>query len=111
MYFNCQLFMRVHMQRVQQIIPISHFRTEQDAILQLVDEAPVILAQRSKPRAVLVSDNEWNTIADELFRLRVLAESRRIETESDPQSWPLLNRDELLAKIQQYDKSLSDVAG
>ena len=99
------------MQRIQQIVPISHFRTEQDAILQLVDQAPVILAQRSKPRAVLVSVNEWNTIADELFRLRVLAESRRIEAKSDPQSWPILNMDDLVAKVQQHDESLTDVAG
>ena len=99
------------MQRVQQIIPISHFRTEQDSILQLVDQAPVILAQRSKPRAVLVNVDEWNAIADELFRLRMLAESRRIEAASDPQSWPTLNMAELVAKVQQHGVEASDVAG
>ncbi|MCB0080326.1 MAG: type II toxin-antitoxin system Phd/YefM family antitoxin [Caldilineaceae bacterium] len=99
------------MQRVQQIVQISHFRTEQDSILQLVDQAPVVLAQRRKPRAVLVNVDEWNAIADELFRLRVLAESRRIEGASDPQSWPVLDEAELAAKLQQHEAGLQNVAG
>lgn len=99
------------MQRVQQIIPISHFRTEQDSILRLADKGPVILAQRSKPRAVLVNVEEWNAIADELFRLRVLAESRRIEAASDPQSWPTLTVEMLSSKAKQHNEGSMNVAG
>jgi len=76
------------MQAIQQIVPISHLRTEQDEILTMMDKAPVILAQRSKARAVLVSVNEWNKVAEELRRFRFIAEARAIAARNDEDgSW------------------------
>lgn len=54
------------MQAVQQIVPISEFRLHQDNILEMMDKEPVILAQRSRPRAVLVSVDAWNAIVKQL---------------------------------------------
>lgn len=55
------------MQPVQNIVPISDFRNNQDEVLQMMDaKGPVILAQRSTPRAVLVSVEQWNEIAKQL---------------------------------------------
>ena len=58
------------MQAVQQIVPISDFRLDQDGILQMMDKEPVILAQRSKPRAVLVSVPQWNGLIAQLSERR-----------------------------------------
>lgn len=58
------------MQKVQQIVPISNFRIDQDSILSMMDKGPVILAQRSKPRAVLVSVEQWDAIVDQLSKSR-----------------------------------------
>ena len=43
------------METVQQIVPISEMRTDQANVLAKMEKAPVVLAQRSRPRAVLVS--------------------------------------------------------
>jgi prevent-host-death family protein len=58
------------MQTVQQIVPISDFRIDQDAVLKMMDKEPVILAQRSKARAVLVSVDQWNTMVKQLAERR-----------------------------------------
>lgn len=54
------------MQTVQQIVPISDFRINQDAVLKMIDKEPVILAQRSKARAVLVSVEQWDNLIKQL---------------------------------------------
>jgi len=58
------------MQTVQQIVPISDFRINQDDVLEMMDKEPVILAQRSRPRAVLVSVADWNTMVKQLQERR-----------------------------------------
>ncbi|MEZ4663733.1 MAG: type II toxin-antitoxin system prevent-host-death family antitoxin [Caldilineaceae bacterium] len=40
--------------------PISSLRQEQDSILDAMDKEPVILSQRGRERAVLVSVEQWN---------------------------------------------------
>lgn len=75
------------MQTVQQIVPISDMHMNQAAVLAMVDKAPVILAQRSKPRAVLVSVEQWDAIALELRNLRLRLEAKRIEDETRPDEW------------------------
>lgn len=75
------------MQTVQQIVPISDMHMNQAAVLAMVDKAPVILAQRSKPRAVLVSVEQWDAIALELRNLRLRLEAKRIEDETQPDEW------------------------
>jgi len=75
------------MQTVQQIVPISDMHMNQAAVLAMVDKAPVILAQRSKPRAVLVSVEQWDAIALELRNLKLRLEAKRIEEETQPDEW------------------------
>ena len=75
------------MQTVQQIVPISDMHINQTAVLAMVDKAPVILAQRSKPRAVLVSVEQWDAIARELRHLKLRLEAKRIEEETQPDEW------------------------
>ncbi len=72
------------MQKVQQIVPISDMRNAQDAVLAKMDQAPVILAARSKPRAVLVNVDEWNRIATELERLQMVNQAMKARVENQP---------------------------
>jgi len=99
------------MDKIQQIIPISHLRTAQDEILAMVDKAPVILAQRSKPRAVLVSVTEWEataaqlqTMKRQLARLEGYLEAKRNleQMKADPASTTTLS--ELCEKLDVAEK-------
>lgn len=99
------------MEKIQQIVPISHLRTAQDEILAMVDKAPVVLAQRSKPRAVLVSVTDWDetatqlqTIKRRLARLEGYIEAKRNleQMKSDPSSTTTLS--ELCEKLGVAEK-------
>ena len=71
------------MQAVPQITPLSDLRDRQQEVLSMMDNAPVILAEESKPRAVLVSVEQWNRIAREVKRSQVLAEVERIHERNE----------------------------
>jgi prevent-host-death family protein len=62
--------LRSKMDRVQQIVPISDMKLKHAAVLSLLKKGPVVLAQRSKPAAVLVSVAQWDRMADEIEELR-----------------------------------------
>jgi len=51
------------METVQQIVPISDMQIRQGEVLRKLDKGPVILAQRSKAKAVLVSVEQWDKLA------------------------------------------------
>lgn len=88
------------MDTVQQIVPISDMRLDQAAVLKRLDKAPVVLAQRSKPRAVLVSVEHWNAMAQELrqYRAREIAAQRAREIEADPTMLVPFTDDELIKR-------------
>lgn len=69
--------------RVPQIVPVSDMSHKQQAVLAMADKEPVILAQRSRARAVLVSIKQWNEIEARLKMLEALHEARRIEARTD----------------------------
>ena len=88
------------MNTVQQIVPISEMRTDQANILSKMDQAPVVLAQRSRPRAVLVSVEQWDAMAKELRRLqaREAAAIRAKEADADPSILIPFTDEELIAR-------------
>lgn len=99
------------MEKIQQIVPISQFRTAPDEILALMDKSPVFLAQRNKPRAVLVSVADWDETADQLHmlkqrlaRLETYLEAKRNleQMKADPSSTTTLS--ELCAKLGVAEK-------
>ncbi len=47
------------MQHVPQIVPISEMKLNQPEVIHKLDAGPVILANRSRATAVLVSITEW----------------------------------------------------
>jgi len=58
------------MQAVPEMIPISELRQKQNQILEKLTQGPVVLTQRGRASAVLVSPNEWNLLVKELENLR-----------------------------------------
>lgn len=58
------------MDKIQQIVPISEMKLNQAQVLSMLGAGPVVLANRSKPAAVLVSIAEWDRVADELAQRR-----------------------------------------
>ena len=88
------------MQAVPQITPLSDLRDRQQEVLSMMDNAPVILAKESKPRAVLVSVEQWNCIAREMERSRLLAELGRIH-ERNEHNGTWVNALDLLDKLEQ----------
>src|SRR5262245_35281355 len=61
--------MRDAMESVQQIVPISEMKLHHAEVLARLRNGPVILAQRSRPAAVLVSVEQWDAIVEELDTL------------------------------------------
>ena len=92
------------MQKVQQVVPLSHLRTEQDKILAMMDKSPVILAQYSKPRAVLISVEQWYAVVGRVQELEEILEAKKIleGMEADPSSTTTLA--ELCAKFGVVEK-------
>ncbi len=70
---------------VPPIRPISSLRQDQDSILSTMDQEPVILSQRGRARAVLVSVEQWNQMVDllELYRSGWRAEGERSRAAND----------------------------
>ena len=58
------------MNKIQQFEPITHIQTKPTEVLAMLEKGPVILAQRSRPAAVLVSVEEWDRIVDTLAERR-----------------------------------------
>jgi prevent-host-death family protein len=67
-------------------------------VLALLNKGPVVLAQRSKPAAVLVSVTQWDAQADELSRLRRIVEYDRQFAEMDAGTF---------VKFEDIDKELA----
>lgn len=90
------------MQPVQQIEPISSLQNQPTAVLGRLRNGPVILAQRSRPAAVLVSVEDWDAIAAELDELR----KRPLLT---AQQWEFLQEAKAIAKRAEPTVSHEDL--
>lgn len=66
---------------VPPIRPISSLRQDQDSILNTMDKEPVILSQRGRERAVLLSVEQWNHMVAllEMYQGIGRAESTRVQ--------------------------------
>jgi prevent-host-death family protein len=107
------------MDRVQQIVPISAMKIRPGDVLALLPKGPVVLAQRSKPAAVLVSVKEWDNIAElveELqdqvdvleAKLEFIQSGEQLE-EFDPDEFPAL-ADVQASPLSSRKKSVAPVA-
>ena len=80
------------------VVPVSHMSHRQQAVLSMSDDEPVILAQRSKGRAVLVSIEEWNRLQEKLETLQAYlrADSDWMQKNTPDSDW--VDADHLLDK-------------
>lgn len=74
------------MNRLPQMASVTELRNDYNTLFARLSAGPIVLAQRSKPAAVLVSPEQWNEIARRLEQFELLAEARRNEAraEADP---------------------------
>ena len=74
------------MYTVPQVEPVTRLAREHKALLEQTNNGPIILSQRGKAAAVLVSIVEWNEIASELEELRnlLIEDQRSREMEENP---------------------------
>lgn len=70
---------------VPPIRPLSSLRQDQDAILSTMDKEPVILSQRGRERAVLVSIEQWNQMVALLamYQAHWRAEADRVQAANE----------------------------
>jgi prevent-host-death family protein len=71
------------MQKTMPVEPISIMKQRPHNVLRKLEAGPVLLSVRGKGAAVMTSIEEWNQIADELHRYRVIAEAKRIAARND----------------------------
>lgn len=89
------------MQIIPDVIPVSQLRTHHKEIFAQVEYGPVILAQRSKPAAVLVSVADWNAREKRIEILEAqlkYMEIKRQFAEDPPQ---MVTFDEIEKKVQE----------
>jgi prevent-host-death family protein len=88
------------MQIMPDVVPVSQLRGKHKEIFQQIEDGPILLAQHSRPAAVLVSVADWNARERQLelleARLRYL-EMKRQFTETPPQ---LVSFDEIEESVQ-----------
>lgn len=58
-----------------QIVPISDLRIRHSDVLAMLAQGPVFLAQRSRATAVLVSMEEWHSMAEYVDNLECAVEA------------------------------------
>lgn len=52
--------------KTPQIVPVTDLRMKHVQVFELLGKGPVILAQRSRPAAVLVSITQWDRLMERL---------------------------------------------
>jgi prevent-host-death family protein len=74
------------MNEVPTIVPVTDLRYKHNELFKRLSEGPVILAQRSKPAAVLVSVADWNQQVKQIRELQLLLlhYKRRAEMQREP---------------------------
>lgn len=67
------------MERIQQVVPVTDLRLRHVQVFDMLKGGPVVLAQRSRPAAVLVSVDQWDRTADIIEDLTDTVDALRME--------------------------------
>ena len=70
---------RIPMEKVQQVVPVTDLRLHHLQVFDLLKNGPVVLAQRSRPAAVLVSVDQWDRTAEIIEDLSDTVDALRME--------------------------------
>lgn len=69
---------------VTEVLPISDLRHRQNEILASLQKGPVILTQRGRGAAVLLSLDEWNMLLERLEELEDAADAVEARRHAEP---------------------------
>lgn len=67
------------MERIQQVVPVTDLRLRHVQVFDMLNAGPVVLAQRSRPAAVLVSVEQWDRAAGLIEDLSDTVDALRME--------------------------------
>jgi prevent-host-death family protein len=90
------------MATMPKIVPVSELRNRHRAIFALLAKGPILLAQRSKAAAVLVSVEEWERRAKRLEELEWREEVRRVAKAAHETTEPDLSYDDFMKELRSY---------
>lgn len=90
------------MQTMPQVVPVSELRNHHREVFDLLDKGPIILAQRSKAAAVLVSVEEWDRQAKRLQELEWREEIRRAAKAASETTEPDLSYEQFMTELRSY---------
>jgi prevent-host-death family protein len=90
------------MYTVPEVVPISELRNKHRAVFALLGKGPIILAQRSRAVAVLVSIQEWDQRAKRLQELEWREKARQATTEARASTEPDLSFETFMAELSAY---------
>ncbi|MCH9662202.1 MAG: hypothetical protein K0U66_00910 [Gammaproteobacteria bacterium] len=90
------------MQPLPQTVAISEIVKRRDDVMSMMENGPVVLMARSKPRAVMVDPNEWDRIAIRLSKMEGLLQAMEIASKDEP----TIGFDELCAELSLDPKQL-----
>jgi prevent-host-death family protein len=76
------------MHKLYQTIAAGDLKANTNQAFAMAEKGPVVILSRATPKAVLVSPDEWNKIAQRLKTLEALQEALRIEDRNEAnQTW------------------------
>jgi PHD/YefM family antitoxin component YafN of YafNO toxin-antitoxin module len=81
--------------RIPQIEPVTTLSKDYKTVFSKLDRGPVILAMRSRPAAVLLSVNEYETMMTRLEQLELLLVARRNLARAAANPSTVISHDEL----------------
>ena len=90
------------MHTLPQVVPVSELRNHHREVFGLLDKGPIILAQRSKAAAVLVSVAEWDRQAKRLQEFEWREEVRHAAKTASETQEPDLSYDQFMTELGSY---------
>jgi prevent-host-death family protein len=88
-----------------QLVPVSELRYNHREVFKRLKNGVILLAQRSKPAAVLVSVEEWDRRARRLIELEGLLEAKQALARLDAGLATTTTLDELKQQLAQREAS------
>jgi prevent-host-death family protein len=82
-----------------QIQPISELARDHKTLLRKIKSGPVFLSQRGRPAAVVISPEQWDSIAKRLVAAEGRIESRRVLDKIDRGEMGTISHEELVKLI------------
>ena len=72
------------MQTIPNLLPISELRQQQNKILQMLSDGPVVLTQHGRASVVLVSPEQWNQMVNQLEDLQDALDAVEARQNAEP---------------------------